>query len=170
MGVFVSLAGGAAIWITDAHAAALAFLPIVLFVRMALNAIDGMLAREHDQISTEGMFLNELADVASDAVLYMPLVCSAFVSPVLAGLVVAGGAMTEMAGVMGLLVGADRRYDGPFGKSDRAVFWGALAVLLALGLGGAWVTGVLIVACVLCVWTTVRRCRAAIGQAGAATK
>src|ERR1051325_1584879 len=39
------------------------WLPLVLFVRMALNAIDGMLAREFGQASTLGMYLNEIGDV-----------------------------------------------------------------------------------------------------------
>lgn len=34
-------------------------LPFVLFIRMALNAIDGMLAREHHQKSHLGAILNE---------------------------------------------------------------------------------------------------------------
>jgi CDP-diacylglycerol--glycerol-3-phosphate 3-phosphatidyltransferase len=33
---------------------------------MALNAIDGMLAREHDMQSPLGAMLNELGDVLSD--------------------------------------------------------------------------------------------------------
>ena len=47
-------------------------IPIALFVRMALNAIDGMLAREFDMKSRLGAVLNELGDVASDAALYLP--------------------------------------------------------------------------------------------------
>ena len=44
----------------------LLLLPAVLFLRMALNAIDGMLAREHNQKSALGAILNELGDVFSD--------------------------------------------------------------------------------------------------------
>ena len=51
----------------------LLLLPIFLFVRMAMNAIDGMLAREHAQQSALGGYLNELTDVVSDAALYLPL-------------------------------------------------------------------------------------------------
>ena len=47
-------------------------LPIFLFLRMALNAIDGMLAREHGQQSKLGAVLNELLDVVSDAALTVP--------------------------------------------------------------------------------------------------
>src|SRR5262244_2364032 len=51
----------------------LLLLPAVLFVRMALNAMDGMLAREHNQKTPLGAILNELGDVLSDAALYLPL-------------------------------------------------------------------------------------------------
>ena len=47
-------------------------LPLWLFLRMALNAIDGMLAREFGQQSALGAYLNELSDVVSDAALYLP--------------------------------------------------------------------------------------------------
>lgn len=163
-GVAVSGLGGLLIWLTDAHWLTLLVLPGFLLARMALNAIDGMLAREHGQQTLPGMFLNELADLGSDALLYLPLGVAMHVSPVMVGLAVMGGAVVEMAGVMGPLVGADRRYDGPFGKSDRAVFWAILAVLLAIGLGGWWVDFALAAAIGLCVWTAIRRCRMALGQ------
>ena len=53
-------------------------IPIWLLLRMAFNAIDGMLAREFDQRSSLGAYLNELTDVVSDAALYLPF---AFVEP-----------------------------------------------------------------------------------------
>ncbi len=37
-----------------------------------------------------------------------------------------------MAGALGPLVGASRRYDGPMGKSDRALVFGALGLWAAL--------------------------------------
>src|SRR5689334_22253802 len=52
----------------------LVLMPLVLFLRMALNAIDGMLAREHGQKSRLGAVLNEAGDVVSDAALYLALV------------------------------------------------------------------------------------------------
>ena len=50
----------------------LLLVPVVMVVRMALNAIDGMLAREHDMKTPFGAVLNELGDVISDAALYLP--------------------------------------------------------------------------------------------------
>jgi CDP-diacylglycerol--glycerol-3-phosphate 3-phosphatidyltransferase len=40
----------------------------------ALNAIDVMLAHEHDQRTVLGAYLNELTDAISDAALYLPFV------------------------------------------------------------------------------------------------
>ena len=48
-------------------------LPAWLFLRMALNAIDGMLAREHGMTTTLGAVLNEVGDVLADLALYLPL-------------------------------------------------------------------------------------------------
>ena len=53
-------------------------IPIWLFWRMALNAIDGMLAREFNQKSRLGGYLNEITDVVSDGALYLFF---AFVTP-----------------------------------------------------------------------------------------
>ena len=46
--------------------------PVWMLLRMALNAVDGMLAREFGQQSTLGAYLNELCDVIADAALYLP--------------------------------------------------------------------------------------------------
>src|SRR5687767_5190210 len=79
----------------------LLLLPLTLFLRMALNAIDGMLAREHKQASPAGALLNELSDVLSDAVLYLPLALIAGISAQLVVIVVVLGIMAEMAGALG---------------------------------------------------------------------
>ena len=44
-------------------------LPVWMLLRMALNAVDGMLAREFGQQSRLGAYLNELCDVVADAAL-----------------------------------------------------------------------------------------------------
>ncbi len=122
----ISIVAGAALAHWAAHPAIWFLLPVVLFLRMALNAIDGMLAREHGQKSALGAYLNELCDVVSDAALYLalrrreiaPRCCQ--VDPWLIVAVLLA-ALSEMAGVVAVQVGAERRYDGPMGKSDRAL-------------------------------------------------
>ena len=109
-----------------------AAIPVWMFVRMALNAVDGMLAREFGQKSALGAYLNELTDVISDAALYLPF---AFVPPLSwapVGAVIFLSALTEMTGVVAVMAGASRRYDGPMGKSDRAFVFSLLALWVAL--------------------------------------
>jgi CDP-diacylglycerol---glycerol-3-phosphate 3-phosphatidyltransferase len=130
--LLLSLATGAAIaWARGGKT--LLLLPAVLFARMALNAMDGMLAREHNQKSPLGAILNELGDVVADAGLYLPLALVPGFHPALLTCVVLLSVLTEMAGVIGVQIGASRRYDGPFGKSDRAFVFGLLGLLLGLG-------------------------------------
>ena len=122
--MILSVAYGAAMYVTGAVSWTLIGLPFFLFIRMALNAIDGMLAREFGHKSDAGFYLNELSDVVSDAALYLPFVVIAGLSPVLVVLAVMIATLTELAGVLALAVGSARRYDGPFGKSDRAAAYG----------------------------------------------
>src|SRR5215472_13217364 len=115
--LLLSFSTGAVIFYCRARRSLL-LLPLVLFVRMALNAIDGMLAREHNQKTSLGAILNELGDVLSDAALYLPLAFFLPFNPVVIVLVVFLGTLAEMTGVIGVQIGASRRYDGPMGKSD----------------------------------------------------
>jgi len=110
-------------------------LPAFLFVRMALNAVDGMLAREFHQKSQLGAYLNELTDVVSDSFLYLPFALLPGFSPLWVGAVIVLSIVSEMAGVLGQSIGATRRYDGPMGKSDRAFWFGVIA--LWLGIAGS---------------------------------
>lgn len=163
----LSLATGAAIYLGREHRQVLLLLPVVLFVRMALNAIDGMLAREHNMKSRLGAILNELGDVFSDSALYLPLACVPGFRPVLVVLVVLLSAMAEMTGVVAVQVGASRRYDGPMGKSDRALVFGALGLALGLGMpAGWWLDLVLWAILVLLVLTVVKRAHKALGEVG----
>lgn len=111
----------------------LLMIPGVLFIRMALNAIDGMLAREHHMKSRLGAILNEMGDVVSDAALYLPLAWVPVFDPLAVVLVVLLGIVVEMAGVVSVQIGSSRRYDGPMGKSDRAFILGGLSLLLGFG-------------------------------------
>jgi CDP-diacylglycerol--glycerol-3-phosphate 3-phosphatidyltransferase len=110
-------------------------LPGFLFVRMALNAVDGMLAREFGQKSRLGAYLNEITDVVADSFLYLPFAYHPPFDPLWIGVVIVLAVISEMTGVVGIMTGASRRYDGPMGKSDRAFVFGAMA--LWIGLGGA---------------------------------
>eukprot|EP01030_Chromulinospumella_sphaerica_P014436 gene14436-14231_t len=140
------------------HAWVFVLIPLWMILRMALNAIDGMLAREFGQQSRLGAYLNELCDVIADSALILPfaLLPGVSLAPVL--LVTLLAVFSEYAGVLGPMVGASRRYDGPMGKSDRAFVLGVLATGVALGwLGAGWVDGVMWLVAALLAYTLVNR-------------
>jgi len=107
-------------------------LPAWLPIRMAMNAMDGMLAREFGHATALGAYLNELSDILSDAALYVPFAFVAPFGPWSVGIVIFAACVSEMAGALGPAVGAQRRYDGPMGKSDRALAFGALGLCIGL--------------------------------------
>ncbi|MCE7982574.1 MAG: CDP-alcohol phosphatidyltransferase family protein [Caldilinea sp. CFX5] len=117
------------------HAYPVVFLaaPVVLLLRMALNAMDGMLARTYQMQTPLGAILNEVGDVVADAALYLPFAILDFVSPLLMVLIVLGAFCTEMTGVVAVQIGATRRYDGPLGKSDRALLFSLYALVIQWG-------------------------------------
>lgn len=156
----ISLAQG--LWLALAPGARLPLLilPLVLFVRMGLNAIDGMLAKENGLQSRLGAVLNELGDVVSDTVLYLPFALIPGVNPVLVVLMVIAGILSEMTGVVTVQIGASRRYDGPLGKSDRAFLFGCIAFMLGVGIKpGVWIDVVLTVSLLLSFYTIYNRVR-----------
>ncbi len=139
--------------------------PVVLFVRMALNAIDGMLAREHAMKTPLGALLNELGDIFSDSALYLPFAVLPGVTPVYVVAVVWLAVVSETTGILGTVIGASRRYDGPMGKSDRAFVFSLIAIVLGCGVeAGIWldlVWGVIV--CLLAI-TIVNRGRRALEE------
>ncbi|HGN2101693.1 TPA: CDP-alcohol phosphatidyltransferase family protein, partial [Pseudomonas aeruginosa] len=68
----LSLLVGALVAGFASHLWLFALVPLWMFLRMALNAVDGMLAREFGQKSDLGAYLNELTDVIADSGLYLP--------------------------------------------------------------------------------------------------
>jgi phosphatidylglycerophosphate synthase len=165
-----SIGAGWALGYADERRALLLVLPIWLFIRMALNAIDGMMARELDLKSSFGAVLNELGDVISDLALYLPL---AVLERRATGSVLAfaiGGMLTEFCGVLGQALGASRHYQGPMGKSDRAFIAGLVALLTYffphLFDHWWWIFGA---AAMLTAFTCANRIRAALAEIRSAT-
>jgi len=163
----VSVALGLWLYLAAPDPAAFLLLPLWLFLRMALNAVDGMLAREFGQQSKLGAYLNELTDVIADAALALPFAAVAPFAPVWVATFVVLAGLSEFAGALGPTVGGTRRYDGPMGKSDRAFVLGAVA--LWLGIAGAlpaWMAWLFPLLSVLIALTIVRRVRNGLRDAG----
>lgn len=130
----ISVLVGAAVASFAEHLWVFALIPVWMILRMALNAIDGMLAREFGQQSPLGAYLNELCDIVADSALILPFAMIPGVDLLIVLLVTLLALFSEYTGVLGPMIGASRRYDGPMGKSDRALVLGVLATGIALGL------------------------------------
>lgn len=157
--ITLSLGAGLAFWYWPA-AGMFLVIPGVLLLRMALNALDGMMARRYSMQSKLGEVLNELGDVVSDVCLFFPFVRLDFIHPYGLFSFILLSVINEFAGLLGKVVGGERRYEGPMGKSDRALLWGLICLLLYFWPGfKVWVNPVLIVAILLLLLSTFTRIR-----------
>jgi CDP-diacylglycerol--glycerol-3-phosphate 3-phosphatidyltransferase len=129
--IILSLFGGSIIWASKSYPHLLLTVPILLLIRMALNALDGLLAREYNQASPLGEISNEVGDVVSDMALYLPLLNLFNFSQttiLLIAMFITLACLTEFCGILSKTMTGIRRYDGPMGKSDRAFCIGVLAI------------------------------------------
>lgn len=158
VGTFVYLNNG---W------AYLVVVPVFLFIRMALNAIDGMMARTYNQQSPMGEVLNELGDVFADLALFYPLLLKFGMdkNPHLIVCFIALMIINEFVGVLGKAIGGSRRYDGPMGKSDRALFFGLLClIVLFFPAIRPWITYLLIVVIIAMLLSTLIRIKKSVNS------
>jgi CDP-diacylglycerol--glycerol-3-phosphate 3-phosphatidyltransferase len=103
--------------------------------------------------------------VVADTGLYLPLALVPEFDPRLVAGVVILSILTEMTGVIGVQIGASRRYDGPLGKSDRAFLFGVMGLLLGLRVQiERAIPFILIAMMVLLALTVLRRCRSALRE------
>lgn len=124
VGLGIALTTGAAHWL---------FLPPWLLLRMALNAVDGLLAREHNQASVAGALWNELGDALADAALLLPFAYLPGWNPLWVAVAAVLATITELTAVTGWALSGRRTNDGPLGKSDRALVLGVAGGLEGLG-------------------------------------
>lgn len=130
----LSIITGAIIALNDNNRWIFLLMPIVMFVRMALNAIDGIMAKKYNMKSNLGMILNEIGDVVSDLVLFLPFILIVHDKGISVLLFIGFSIVSEMAGSLVQVIGAKRMYNGPMGKSDRAFLIGLVSLLIALNI------------------------------------
>lgn len=124
MAVILITANDVAIWL---------LLPIFMFLRMAGNAIDGMLARQHNQQTDVGFLLNEITDILADAALLLAFSAIAgFDSYWIISLLLLTW-LSEFIALIVQIINGERDNSGPMGKSDRALFLSIFAILIGLG-------------------------------------
>lgn len=161
--VVLSLLIAVMFWYADRMPILFLALPIGLFMRMAFNALDGMMARLFNQMSKKGEVLNEVGDILSDVVIFFPLLKFHSESLYLVVGFIVLSVINEFCGLIGKVVANDRRYDGPMGKSDRALLLGLYGILSLLHISITAISVYLFaVLCLLLVLSSITRLRKAL--------
>jgi CDP-diacylglycerol---glycerol-3-phosphate 3-phosphatidyltransferase len=162
LGILLSLAMGIYALYGD-RTIALILMPIVLLLRMALNALDGMMARQYNLQSKMGALLNEIGDVVSDIVLYYPLYVLFAMDQIWVMCFLLLSVLNEFAGLLGQALGGARRYDGPMGKSDRALVVGVLSLLFLFKAPiNPYLTWIWLLVFGFLIWSTFKRLKNAV--------
>ncbi len=106
-------------------------IPVLLFIRIALNALDGMVARLNDvEGQAWGEVLNETVDRVSDALIFAGLALNPSVNTTLGLITALIVVLTSFVAVASKAARGNRRYEGVMGKADRMFIIGLLGVLI----------------------------------------
>lgn len=135
--------------------------PLFLFLRMALNALDGMIANKFNQKTKMGVFYNEAGDVVSDTVFFYVFLRVIGISEVYNLFLVFLSILSEYVGVTAMMVDNKRHYEGPMGKSDRAFLISLLAIVYYF-IGNKYFDYILILVIILLAFTIFNRVRSSV--------
>ena len=159
--IVLSLFIGIAFWYADVYNILFLSLPVGLLIRMALNALDGMMARTYNQQSKKGEALNEVGDIISDLFIYFPLLKFEQANIYLIVIFLCLGILNEFSGLLAKAISGQRRYDGPMGKSDRAFvisIYGLLSFFrIQFSVYSGWIFGVINLLLIISTYTRIKK-------------
>jgi phosphatidylglycerophosphate synthase len=121
-------------WRSSAHPWLLIIAPLLCYVRLWLNMLDGMVALASGKASLRGEILNDLPDRVSDVLIFAGVAHSGLCSIISGYWAAIFALMTAYVGMFGQAVGVQREFSGIMSKPWRMV-------VLHIG---AWVTFALI--------------------------
>ncbi len=159
--IFLSALIGGLFLLHPDHRFTLLIVPLGLLLRMALNAIDGMIARRYDMQSRLGEVLNEAGDVISDLMIIFPLIIIPQIHSYVIIVFAVLAMLNEYAGILGKALGGERRYEGPMGKSDRALLISIFSIFLFflphLAVAGNWIFSIASLLLLLSTWIRLKK-------------
>jgi len=95
--------------------------PLLCYVRLWLNMLDGMVALASGKASRRGEILNELPDRVSDVVIFVGVAHGGLCSPPLGYWAALAALMTAYVGTLGQAVAGRREFGGLMAKPQRMV-------------------------------------------------
>ncbi len=155
----LSVVGGAAVYVAPTAMWLLATIPPIVLVRTALNALDGLVAKETGLARPWGEVLNEFCDRLADVALFGGLALASPSLHLLGACTVVAMLLVSYLAILSRAAGGRRQYAGPMGKADRMIVLG-IAAALGLFVPLAWAyNGCLLVVLVGLAPTIVQRAR-----------
>ncbi len=133
-GLGASVLAWLCLWRASEQIWLLLLVPWLLFLRIASNALDGLVAQRTGRARPFGEVLNEGIDRLSDVVLLLGTGMTPWASFPLAAFATVAVLLSSYAGLLGKAVGVGRDYSGVLGKADRMLWMGFVALV-------AWKTG-----------------------------
>jgi CDP-diacylglycerol--glycerol-3-phosphate 3-phosphatidyltransferase len=155
----LSVVGGAAVYVAPDAVWLLAAIPPIILVRTALNALDGLVAKQTGLARPWGEVLNEFSDRLADVALFGAVALASPSIHLLGAVTVVAMLLGSYLAILSKAAGGRRQYAGPMGKADRMIVLGVAAALgLVVPLPWAY-NGCLLVVLVGLVPTIVQRAR-----------
>ena len=132
--VVCSIGVGFLFTLAEAHRILFLAIPVLLFIRIALNALDGLLAQATGKARAFGEVLNEATDRLSDIAVLCGIAYSSLSSLAWGLPAIIAVLFSSYIGILGKAVGTNRQYGGILGKADR-MLWIGLSCLVAFFIG-----------------------------------
>lgn len=131
----LSGAGGAALWASHWSRWLLLFIPVVTIGRTALNALDGLVARDTGLARPWGEVLNECCDRLSDVALLVGVSFALGSDARLGAVTIVVMLLCSYLSIASKAAGGKRQYGGIMGKADRMILL-SIASVIAVALPG----------------------------------
>jgi len=103
-------------------------IPFIL-LRMAMNVLDGMLARQKGIFGPKGEAFSEMTDRFSDLALLLGITFSGYTDKILGLSATISVLIVSYIGILAKAVGANRQFGGFMGKVDRMVYMILAAII-----------------------------------------
>lgn len=143
--LMLSVIGGISLYFSGKYILLLVYIPFMAFARTALNALDGMVARDL-KVKNRGWgeVLNEFFDRISDASVFFGLALAPYTSLALGSSVVIIILLNSYLSIVSKAAGGSRQYGGFMGKADRMIYLGIAAVAILVTHDYRWATYLLV--------------------------
>jgi CDP-diacylglycerol--glycerol-3-phosphate 3-phosphatidyltransferase len=127
--LLLSALGGVALWGTTHALWLFLLLPIVAIGRTALNALDGLVARDTGLARPWGEVLNEFCDRLADVSLFTGAALAHGSSLLLGAVMIVVMLLSSYLAILSKAAGGRRQYGGVMGKADRMILLSVASVV-----------------------------------------